>query len=328
MGLSDTIVIGGGIIGASIAWRLRQAGLAVHLIEARTVGAGASTAGAGMLAPGGEVDQPGAFQSLLCRSASLYGDFVAELTALTGTAIDFRRCGALEMPGSPEGLPALLDRAARQREFGIRSSPAESGVWYSDDALVDPGDLMTALRTACLESGVSISEHTRVSRMDVSGSQVEIDGRKAHSAVIAAGAWSSRITVAGIAIPEVYPVKGHLLGYDLPPGSIPHIVRSGHTYVLQRSNGFAIAGSTEEMAGFDGTVDPVLAADLAWRARSLVPHLPEQPACCWTGFRPKAAEPAIGRVAGTRLWLAYGHFRNGILAAPATAEQIVREIAA
>lgn len=155
----------------------------------------------------------------------------------------------------------------------------------------------------------------------------------ARAAVIAAGAWSSSIavTIAGrpFPLPRAFPVKGHLLGYRLPPGSIPNTIRSGHTYVFQRADGFTIAGSTTENAGFDRTVDPQVIAELAARASALVPALCHlAPESAWIGFRPgiDAPAPQIGRALSSRLWLAYGHYRNGILLAPATAERISQEI--
>jgi glycine oxidase len=120
-------------------------------------------------------------------------------------------------------------------------------------------------------------------------------------------------------------MKGHLIGYDLPPGALGPIRRHGDTYVLQRSNGFVVAGSTMEDKGFDSTVDMAIVEDLAERAAALVPELMGlRPVRAWTGLRPQIAaeHPAIGRYGDSRLWLAYGHFRNGILAAPATAERI------
>ncbi len=157
----------------------------------------------------------------------------------------------------------------------------------------------------------------------------------ARFAVLAAGAWSSgiNVTIDGrpYPLPRSFPIKGHLLGYRLPPGSLPITIRHDHTYVLQRADGFTIAGSSTEDAGFDRTIDPKLVSDLASRAGVLIPALRDlQPESAWIGFRPGTDSPApnIGRAANSRLWLAYGHYRNGILLAPATCDRISREIAA
>ena len=105
------------------------------------------------------------------------------------------------------------------------------------------------------------------------------------------------------------------------------MLRRGHTYVLQRSNGFTIAGSTEEDVGFDRTIDPEICRDIHRRASELWPLLERfTPSKCWVGFRPYSESPHIGRVEGTNVWLAYGHFRNGILLAPLTAQRIAAEM--
>jgi glycine oxidase len=124
-------------------------------------------------------------------------------------------------------------------------------------------------------------------------------------------------------------VRGHLLGYQLEPGSLSAILRQGHTYILQRTNGFTIAGSSMENIGFDRQINPEIVCEIARRAEALLPALRDaaEPVS-WIGFRPRADahQPQIGRVANSNLWLAYGHFRNGILLAPATARRVATEI--
>ena len=146
---------------------------------------------------------------------------------------------------------------------------------------------------------------------------------------MAAGAWSSSIHGGPATLPAVFPVKGHLAAYDLAPGVVGPIRRRGHTYLLQRRHGLAIAGSTTEHTGFDTSIDPAAVQDIRLRAEVLYPQLIGLvPVRSWSGLRPRieSGEPAIGRVPGTRYWLAYGHYRNGILAAPATAARIAEGI--
>ena len=124
-------------------------------------------------------------------------------------------------------------------------------------------------------------------------------------------------------------MRGHLVGFDLEPGSLGPILRQGHTYVIQRSNGFTIAGTSSEQVGFDRQLDPEIVADIRARACELVPRLRSAPEPkAWLGFRPATAgfELSIGRLPDTRLWLAYGHYRNGILLAPATALRVSRDM--
>ena len=125
-------------------------------------------------------------------------------------------------------------------------------------------------------------------------------------------------------------MKGHLIGYQQPPGMCSVILRHGHTYLLQRAGGLLIAGSSEQHVGFDRSIDAGIVADLAARAAFLLPHLAtETPTETWTGLRPASDALHTGaHGAGGRLFLAYGHFRNGILLAPVTGRDLADEISA
>ncbi len=316
----QVMVIGAGIIGSSIAWRLARHGVRVRLTDAGAMGGQASTAGAGMLAPGGEIAGRSDFARLLVHSLHLYPTFVEELSEASGVAIDYRVCGAVETASDDAEWSTLLARARTQTQLGIAWEQRGDSLYYPHEAIVDPGHVMAALRVACLNAGVDIQEHSPIHRIDFSTSL---------PVVLAAGAWSTEIEIPGFFLPDAFPMKGHLIGYDLRPGALGTIRRRGSTYVLQRSNGFVVAGSTMEDKGFDTTVDPALVDDIAARAAALVPELRGlRPVRAWTGLRPQIAaeQPAIGRYGDSRLWLAYGHFRNGILAAPATAERIAGDV--
>jgi glycine oxidase len=152
---------------------------------------------------------------------------------------------------------------------------------------------------------------------------------------LAAGAWSSYIPLrrsgTPFCIPQSVPVKGHLVGYQLPPGSLRPILRKGHHYVVQRQNGFTVAGSTEQRCGFSRSLDPERIREIRKETASFYsPLATMEPTREWTGFRPGLEHhgPIIGRVAGTKVWLAYGHYRNGILLTPATAHLVAGEILA
>jgi glycine/D-amino acid oxidase-like deaminating enzyme len=110
----------------------------------------------------------------------------------------------------------------------------------------------------------------------------------------------------------------------MEPGSVPNIVREGEIYILQRRSGLTIAGSNVERVGFDRSPNPEIIADIDRRARLILPGLPP-PAESWLGFRPATAtlEPQLGMLPGTGIFLAYGHYRNGILLAPITAQLAV-----
>lgn len=344
-------VVGGGIIGVSIAWRLAQRGWKVTLLDAGTVGGEASWAGAGMLAPGGEVVARSGWAELALESLRLYPEFVRELAAESNLAIDYQQHGALEIAFTPAELLALERKAVAQLEIGIPSSsveardlprllgPAAGARFYPNDALVDPRDVMAALRAACLAHGVEIWERARVLAIAASAACVDIEfnGGTLHpdAAVLAAGAWSSAVAVTvdvtPYPLPEVFPVRGHLIGYAQPRATIRSILRHGHTYLLQRAGGLLIAGATSERVGLDRRLDEAAIADLRTRASRVMPHLAQlDPTERWLGFRPATHDdaPVIQRAGQSQLWLAYGHYRNGILLAPATAQRIAQECSA
>jgi glycine oxidase len=341
----DAIVVGAGIIGGSIAWRLAQRGLRVTLLDAGRMGGEASWAGAEMLAPGGEVERRSAWSDLALESLRLYPSFVRELVHETGLAIDSRQSGAVEVAMTPEEARELDRRAVLQQAIGVPSHAIDpAGVegltrdavaarFFPADALVDPRDVMRALGAACLARGVEIREGVRAGRIEAGRDAAHVETTSgvfaAARAVLAAGAWSSDVEVragrGAVDLPGAFPVRGHLLGYRLPAGSLPPIVRHGHTYLLQRAGGFTVAGTTSERVAFDRTPDPEAVAGIRARAARLLPRLADLAPCeAWLGFRPgiEGGEPAIRRVEDSALWLAYGHYRNGILLAPATAERV------
>ena len=279
----EVLIIGGGLIGSSIAWRLAQKGFRVTIADAGNLGGEASPAGAGMLSPGTEFDKPSVWLDLGLQSLRLYPSFVKELENGTGIDTDFQ-------------------------------------MFHPEDGIVDPAALLRALRCACESRKVRIlREHITT-----------VEPREHAAVVIAAGAWSGQVRVKDVTLPAVVPIKGHLIGFQLEPGALGPVRRHGETYVLQRSNGFLIAGSNEQDIGFDTTVDPAICQDIHRRAAQLFPPLePATPVKCWIGFRPRLVEgdgPQIGRVQGTNVWLAYGHYRNGILLTPVTAQRIGDEI--
>lgn len=327
----DVVIAGAGIIGSSLAWRLAQKGLRILLADAGPLGGEASTAGAGMLAPGGEISEESEFASLLIRSLRLYSSFVAELEEASGSAIDFSTCGAIEHVSSDAEVASFRTRTTAQGRLGIaceQISPTE--FFYPDDGWVNPVDVISALRIALAgHRDVTIREHKTIREIEPARAGVIVDGVHARIAVIAAGAWSSHVQIPGITLPAAYPVKGHLLGYQLPAGSIARIHRGGHSYVLQRSNGFTVVGASQEDAGFDKAVDVKIAARVRNGGEALLPILRQyDPVSVWTGLRPGADRPLFHRLQDTNVWLAYGHFRNGILSAPATAERLAGEITA
>ena len=339
------IIVGAGIIGLSLAWRLAQRGVRVTVLERGRAASEASWAAAGMLAPGGEFES-GDTARFAVESLRTYPDFVRELREATGVAIDFRICGTLEIDSDAD--------PERQAGNGIRSyavdlaealklAPGMAAIegafrFYPDDALVDPREACHALLTACRGLGVRIVENCDVKAIEVGkAAAVETSqGRFEDDAVaLAAGAWSGAmpLRVAGVRreLPGTHPVRGVLVGRKFPRRTLGPFVRRGLSYLVQRESGLAIAGTTSEKIGFERslaqeTVDTVVAG-----VEALCPDFARGAETeSWLGFRPASdtGEPHIGRFEDTALWLAYGHFRNGILMAPGTAARLAGEITA
>ena len=329
------IVAGAGIIGLSCAWRLARCKIPVTVFDAREAGGEASWAGAGMLAPGGEMDEASPLTEMALASLACYPDFVAALREASGLPIDFQRCGALELALDDREAAELEQRAVRQATIGIRSESTRhdgsvAARFYPDDALVNPRDVMAALRTACLRSGISIHELEPVVEIfeDGSGVRTSLASYRGDGVLIAAGAWSADL-VPRFALPKTIPVRGHLIAWRAEPGTLGTILRHGNTYLLQRDTGSLIAGSSTEHAGFNRTIDESVVQDIHTRASRLLPALGAMnPTERWIGFRPgiEGGIPAIGRIAGTRIWTAFGHYRNGILLAPDTARRIEESV--
>ena len=338
-------IAGAGIIGGAIAWSLAKAGWQVTVFDKSTWGSEASWAGAGMLAPGGEFFQPGVMAELALASRRLYAAFVEELSAESGVPIDYRECGAIETAYSAAEWDALQQRARDQKSLGIESRPLTAeqiktfspyirtedlvgALFFPDDALVDPRDMTRALRVACEQRGVEILEQTPVEQIWLEKEYGQIGERRFDAVVLAAGAWSDSIRLMGVLpVPPAEPVKGHLLGFDLQLGACPTIVRHNQTYIVQRSHGLLIAGASSERIGFDRQIDRQVAQEVYQHAMDLFPVLEKlQPSDTWTGLRPGSDIVHLGQWQESRLFLAYGHYRNGILLTPVTAQRVTAAI--
>ena len=344
----DVAVIGGGVIGLGIAWRAALSGLSVLLADPDP-GSGASHVAAGMLAPVGEAHF-GEQRLLALNLASWrrYPTFCAELEAASGLAVGFRSSGTLMVARDAD------DNAALEREYAFRESlnldvrrlssrecrnleprlspSVRGGVFAAGDMQVDPRALVASLLVACERAGVRIVRETAA--LNVVGGRatgVLCDGTSAVAAgfvVLAAGCWSPRVEglPAGV-IPPVRPVKGQILRLFAEGGEpfLTRVVRGVDVYILSRSDGTVVAGSTVEEQGFDTAVTAGAVYDLLRDARELVPDIAELSLVeANAGLRPGTPDnaPLIGETELPGLLVATGHYRNGILLMPATAEAI------
>ncbi|MBS7699335.1 MULTISPECIES: glycine oxidase ThiO [unclassified Chelatococcus] len=343
-------IIGAGVIGLSIAWRLAQRGLAVTVFDKGGAGQGASHAAAGMLAACAEIE-PSEERLLLLNRASqaLWPEFAAELEAASGEQVELRSEGTLMVALTADDAAKLRNHAELQRRLGLpvswlsgrdlrRLEPAlapgiAGGISSPEDHQVDNRKLARALRLAALRAGVTLVENTPVDGLSmregrVDGVNTAAGLHEAGRVVLAAGPWSR--TIPGLpaeARPAVRPVKGQMLALAMDPAAplLRHVVWAPGVYLVPRLDGRLIVGATVEEKGFDAAVTAGGLLSLlhaAWRA---LPGIEELPVVeTWVGHRPGSRDDApilgAGPVAG--LVYATGHHRNGILLTPITAKLI------
>jgi glycine oxidase len=340
---SDVIVVGAGVIGLSIAWRLQQRGLIVTVVDPAP-GSGASTTAAGMLAPVTELNY-GELELLRLgvESARRYPDFAAELEAASGLDIGYRQCGTVVAAWDGADIAGLRDLHALQTALGLKAElitgrelrslePAlapglPGGLFAADDHQVDNRRLHAALWRVV---GSVVAQP--VTALVRSGDQVtgvrlgNGETRSAATVVLAAGAWSGAL--AGV---PVRPVKGQTLRLQLPDQPpLTHIVRGSvkgsRVYIVPRADGEIVVGASSEEVGFDLHPRAGAIYELLRDAQSLIPVLGEARfGEVSTSLRPAAPDnaPIIGpspELDG--LVLAVGHYRNGILLTPITADLV------
>jgi glycine oxidase len=344
--MADVIVAGGGVIGCAVALELARRGVRVTVVERGTPGRAATWAAAGMLSPLGP---PGPFRDFAAASFARYPAFVERLAATTGIDLDFAVGGKLHIAFDAEEVDALAAMADAGAAFGARTVSAadaralepainagvRGGVLVAQDGRVDSRRLGEATHAAARAAGVTfVTGSVREVRSDARTARVTDvrleDGTVLPAAafVLCAGAWSA--TIHGLPYPlPVRPVRGQMLalaavGPDAP--RLDRTVESARCYLVPRKDGRIVVGATVEEAGF--APGPTLSgvATLAAAAVEALPALADLPLLeTWSGFRPGTADalPILGEDPDLPgLFYATGHYRNGILLAPITAEVI------
>lgn len=340
--MPDVIVIGGGVIGLLLAWRLAQTGLSVTLFDKAQPGAEASAAALGVLSPqAGEHTRE--WLALAQASLALFPALADELRDLTGLDIELRDEGLLYAALDDEqwrelqadvnvqtgaGLPATLltASAARELEPALNHAPNLRGVLHFTAAQqVDNVRLCSALVVACAQSGVVIRAGCEVTQLVREGERVigvwaNGETHIAHHIVLANGSWAR--AVAGL---PVRPAKGQALALAAP-FRVTHVLDSDGIYIAPRRDGRLLVGATVEEAGFDKRPTAEGAQYLLTHALRFLPALKDATLLNhWAGLRPRALDdlPILGPLPGaTGLIVATGHFRNGILLAPITAQLV------
>ncbi|MFJ7248589.1 glycine oxidase ThiO [Kitasatospora sp. NPDC098652] len=358
---ADVLVIGGGVIGLAVAWRAAQRGLRNVIVVDPGHGRGAAGVAAGMLAPVTELqygEEP--LLHLGMASNQRYESFAAELTeASGGLDTGYRRCGTIAVALDSDDRAELRELHAFHQRLGLNSSwltgrearrlepmlapGVRGGLHVADDHQVDPRRLLTALVAACERAGVRLHRAEAVELLVDGGRAVGArldDGESltAEQVVLAAGPHSHRLPglPAGV-LPPVRPVKGQIVRLHIPQAYRPFlsrnvraVVRGQHLYLVPRENGELVIGATTEEQGYDTTVTAGGVYELLRDAHELVPGITELPLReTSAGLRPGSPDnaPLLGPTALPGLVAATGHYRNGVLLTPVTADLLADYLA-
>jgi len=339
----SVVIVGGGVMGCSAAFELAKRGVAVTVLERSVPGAEASSAAAGILGAQVEAHHPGPMTELGLASRKLYAGFVGELERASGIAIGYRRSGVLKVAYAAAAV-SKLERAwawqkkaklplrkLSRRELGSRepalSTELGGGLWFEDDATLEPRALLPALRVAAEKAGARFQSGSFVKRVAEQGgraSGVELDDGsvvKGSHVVLAAGSWTSLVSQAQAL--RVVPARGQIVELATSVPLLSSIVFGPDCYLVPRADGRMLIGSTLEFVGFKREVTAGAVAKLLAAAIRLVPGLAEaELRQHWSSFRPYTADelPLLGPSATPGLVFMSGHYRNGILLAPISAK--------
>ena len=343
---TDAIVVGGGVIGCTIAWRLAQQGLKVRLFERGKVGDEASRAAAGMLSPQAESQSKGPFFDLCLKSRLMYREFADELSDVSGIDVEYNDSGTLFVVLSGEDDEETTRWAAWQTEAGLPLQPfseddirriepavtesATRAIFLPEEHQVENRRLMDSLKIAIGLAGVELVEDAEVTSLATAQNRVTgvvSAGKRfdAGSVIVAAGTWSSRLLEPlGLNV-KVIPARGQMIAVKGDGCPITRVVHSSSVYVVPRRDGRILIGATVEYTGFKKEVTVSAINHLLKAGLELVPSLGQFAVVeTWSGLRPDTIDhlPIIGPSGIDNLILATGHFRNGILLAPVTAELV------
>jgi glycine oxidase len=345
---TDVVVIGAGLQGCGVALRLAQAGADVVVLERSIPGAEASSAAGGILSPGVEAE-PGPFHDLCMASLHRWQAFAAEVERLSGAWVAYRGGGTLEVSLDDRFTPVLAARATRLERAGIAvdvldgeaarrlepglSAETRGALWFRDEASVDPRLLGRALHAAAARAGARFLQGQVRGVAFAGGRAAGVDhesGRlEAPAVVLAAGAWSLQVAGSGLPAGAVRPVRGQIAVLDTRPPLLSRVVFSDKGYVVPRPDGRILCGSTREEAGFEKAVTAGGLLRVLELAVEVAPGLAAAPLVeSWSNFRPATPDgmPILGPGSVPGLFYATGHYRNGVLLAPVTADAVAAAV--
>jgi glycine oxidase len=353
--MDDVVIIGGGVIGLSMAWELAGEGLHVRVLERGEPGREASWAGAGILPPPSASIEPASLASLTEMSWRLHPIWHEQLRGLVGIDNGYRRTGGIYIAANGAEAERLHAEAAEWRRAGaaaeamdaaelIRREAALAGgwaaaapaaLWVPDEAQLRNPWHLKALRAACQARGVRVcpgvsADGFLVRRGRVQSVETPLGPIAAGAVCIAGGAWSQAIASRlGVRL-QIRPVRGQIVLLDTGEPLLGRIINVGRRYLVPRAEGRVLVGSTEEEAGFDNRTTAVGISGLLEFALGLVPRLEQaRVETTWAGLRPASADglPYLGAIPELQnAFVAAGHYRSGLLLSPATAVVMSRLI--
>lgn len=352
----DVAIIGGGIIGLSLARKLKKRGAErVGLIESNNaVGMEASWAAGGMLAPQSEANEANAFFKLGSASRDLYPKFAEELFEETGINVELEKTGTLYLAFSEHDLNELEKRYNWQTKAGLQveklnaneareiepyiSENVLGALRFPQDTQVENRLVLMALIASCKNLGVEFFVNTKAETLlieneRITGVETSKGIIRAEKIIISCGAWASGLnfTDNNIKRVRIEPVRGQILCFKRSDSrNIRHVIYSPRGYVVPRMDGRILAGSTSERAGFERQVTCEGVNSITEIALEIAPTVAGFPLVdYWSGLRPMSSDamPVIGESKSIKgLYYAVGHYRNGILLAPVTAKLLAEEI--
>lgn len=346
----DVVIVGAGLIGLSIAFELAERGAAVRVYDRAEPARAASWAGAGMLAPYTERIANEALLAYCAQSLEEYPAFVARVRDASGIEPHLRLDGVLYAAFEPSGLDALREHGRALQARGVEcelldhAGALAAEPWLGAAVLgalvkngegsVDNRRLGRALAAACRARGVRLEQSSYVA--------VECDSRRvlgvgtdrgyvgAGAVVNACGAWAAQLPgVPPACAPPIVPRKGQMIALSLPAGFVRRPTWVPGAYLVPREDGRLLIGATVEATGFEERVTAAGIAQLLGAALAAAPSLGGFTMTeSWAGLRPATPDglPVLGRTELDGFFLAAGHYRNGILLAPATARSIADAI--
>jgi len=339
------IIVGAGIAGLAIAWRLAQANADVELFDRGLAGRGATWAAAGMIAPGAELkDESEPLAEFAHRSRAAWPAFARELESESGctigysepgslvVALDDARARSLEQHAGPDAR-WLTPVEVRDRE-PLVSSDLRGALHVPGDAQVDNRLTAEALRIALVRRNVAIRENTEVRGLLIADNRVHgvlspWGAVQGDAVIVASGAWLNALGPAVAELPPVIPVKGQMVAVQAPDGGrVPqHLLWCNDVYLVPRPDRILI-GATVEDVGFDTSVSRETCLRLISAAARIVPALRNWDISEMWGLRPRTPDgaPVLGASTIEGLYVAGGQFRNGILFAPAVADAMKRVV--